>query len=171
MCECGEARTLNQSLKRTPQRFHFSQPMSCHFCRVHWTGGHTSTLEFLINFESTVLRNLSTPTMAGIPDFYLEDCRARIQVRLRRQMKLTLWSLSEHIHQYYQYFLLSAGVYFSKLFNQTDFIHGPNLIQYNLPLFSLKTTFDPGGVISSFGCHWGNDCRRDMVVHFIRGDD
>ena len=86
-------------------------------------------------------------------------------------MKLKPWSLSEHIHQYYQYFLLGAGVYFSRLLNQTDLIHRPNLIQDNPPLFPLKPTFNPGRVISPFGCHWGDDHGRGTIIHFIWGDD
>jgi len=52
--DCGEARTLNQWLKRTDPRSRFSQPMYCHFRRIHWLSIYTSTLEFLNTFQSTV---------------------------------------------------------------------------------------------------------------------
>ena len=75
---------------------------------------------------------------------------------------------AEHFHRDCQDNFLGDGIIFPSLFHQADFIHGANLIQDDLPLFSFKLAVNPSWVISSFGGHWGNDYGVNMIIHFVR---
>ena len=56
-------------------------------------------------------------------------------------------------------------------FDQTGFVHRPDLIQYDLARFSLESNRDTGGVGAALGGHGGDDDGIDMLVHFVRGND
>src|SRR6185503_3661806 len=82
-----------------------------------------------------------------------------------------IYLFSEHFGQKGQHFFLCGCVDLPKPLDKSRFINGSNLVKHDLAVFSLKTAWDAGRICLSLSGHWRDDDCRNMLIHFVGGND
>jgi len=95
----------------------------------------------------------------------------RCEIAMRRRENIERESRSEHLVQEREHFLRGGVVDFTQPPYQSTCVHSADLVQDDLPAFSLKSDWNPGGVILPMGSHRRDDNGADVAVHLIGRND
>ena len=74
----------------------------------------------------------------------------------------------EHFGETIQNSFLGLAGNGAKSLDESCLVDRSNLVEHDLSVDALESACNPGGVVSTLGCHWGDNDRCDVVVHFIR---